>query len=165
MHMRERPYGGWLWILDMVTHEVSGFFRRSMGCMGLGLGKISGGAGESFLVTLDLRWIMAPKLDFGMTRGEGIKASRLVFRTYSVLPNLRKLPWHTIWISLVPLINEMLTFLEQLIIGRWISLLILQFVVFLKVGIVVRTTVVEYLPREGCSMFRSCSYVLVPLKN
>lgn len=101
MHMRERPYGGWLWILDMVTHEVSGFLGRSMGFMGLGLGKILGEAGESFLVTLDLRWVMAPKIDFGMMRGEGIIASRLFFRTYSVLPHLRKLPWHTIWISSV----------------------------------------------------------------
>jgi hypothetical protein len=32
--MRERPFGGWLWIINMATRRVGGVQMRSMGHMG-----------------------------------------------------------------------------------------------------------------------------------
>lgn len=49
---------------------------RSMGPMGWGFGKLSRGVGVSFLVILDLCWVMALKITFGITYGAGIKPSR-----------------------------------------------------------------------------------------
>jgi hypothetical protein len=40
--------------------------------LGWGYGRILGGVGGSFQVTLDLRWEMAPKLDFGTISDVGI---------------------------------------------------------------------------------------------
>jgi hypothetical protein len=122
MLMREGPYGGWLWVLNTAACRVGGVIMRSKGRMGWGFGKISGGARESFLAKLELRWVMARKLDSGLTCAVGIKPSRSLFHTCSVWPDLRKLSWQTIWISLVSLISGMLTFLEQVPIGWWISL-------------------------------------------
>jgi hypothetical protein len=76
MFMRERPYGGWLWILNMVARGVGGVLMRFMGRMGWGLWKNIRRGWGSFLVTLDLRLVMAPKLDSGMTCGVGIRPSR-----------------------------------------------------------------------------------------
>jgi len=61
--MRERPYGEWLWILNMTVLVVSGGF------------------GGNCLAILDLRWGMAPKFIFGMMFGVGLKLSRHLFWT------------------------------------------------------------------------------------
>jgi len=53
--MRERPNEGWLWILNMAVHGVSGVLMRSMSRMGWGSRKILGGSVENYLATLDLR--------------------------------------------------------------------------------------------------------------
>jgi hypothetical protein len=42
-------------------------------------GRISGEVGMSFLVILDLRSVMAPKLDYGMTCGVGIIPAMQLF--------------------------------------------------------------------------------------
>ena len=49
---------------------------RFMGCVEWGFRRISGEVRESFLVILDLRLVMAPGLDSGMTSGVGIRPSR-----------------------------------------------------------------------------------------
>jgi hypothetical protein len=43
----------------MVAHGVGSALMRFMGRLGWGYGKISRGAGESFLVIPELRWKMA----------------------------------------------------------------------------------------------------------
>jgi hypothetical protein len=45
MFMREKSCEGWQWILNMVVHGMDGVLMRFTGCMGLGYGRISGGAG------------------------------------------------------------------------------------------------------------------------
>jgi hypothetical protein len=55
---------------------VGSVLMRFMGRMEWGYGRISGGIGESFLLILDLRSMMALELDFGMTCGVGIRPSR-----------------------------------------------------------------------------------------
>jgi hypothetical protein len=76
MRERERPYGRWLWILNMAACGMGGVLIRFMGCMGWGYGTISEGVGRSFLIILDMRSMMYPKLDFGMTCDVGIMPSR-----------------------------------------------------------------------------------------
>jgi len=70
MFMRERPYGRWLWILNMAACGMGGVLIRFIG--------------QSFLIILDMRSMMAPKLDFGMTCDVGIMPSRQLCRTCSV---------------------------------------------------------------------------------
>jgi hypothetical protein len=79
--MRERSYGEWLWILNMIVRVVSGVLMRVMGCKGWGSGRILGGFGGNCLAILDLRWGMAPKFIFGMMFGVGLKLSRHLFWT------------------------------------------------------------------------------------
>jgi hypothetical protein len=117
MLMRERLYGGWLWILNMAVFGVSGVLTRFMGRMGWGSERILGGIG-SCLATLDLRWGMALKFVFGMMFDVGLKHLRHLFRTCLALPVLRMLMWRTIWSFLVPPVSGLLTFSERLMIGR-----------------------------------------------
>jgi hypothetical protein len=51
------------------------------------------------------------KIISDMMCGVRIKPSRSLFGTCQIWPNLRKLSWETVWISLMPLISEILTFL------------------------------------------------------
>jgi hypothetical protein len=52
----------------MVAHGVGSALTRFMGRLRWGYGKKSSGVGGSLLVILDLRWEVALRLDFGMTR-------------------------------------------------------------------------------------------------
>jgi hypothetical protein len=116
--MREEPYGGWLWILNMVALGVGGILMGFTGCMGWDFERISGGVGGSFLATLDLRRGLAPKFNSSMMFGVGIKLSRHLLWTCIALLILRMLLWQTIWRFLVPLINEILIFSKWFTIGR-----------------------------------------------
>jgi hypothetical protein len=61
----------------MATHSVSGFPMMFMGRIGWAFGKIlEAGGGGSFQVILDLRWGIAPRLNFNMTCGVGINPLR-----------------------------------------------------------------------------------------
>jgi hypothetical protein len=61
---------------NMETRGVGGVYLKFMCCLGWGYKKILRGPGMIFLITLDLRWVMIPKLDFGMMCGAAIKPSR-----------------------------------------------------------------------------------------
>jgi hypothetical protein len=54
MLMRERPYGGWKWNLNMAARGGGGGSNEVNGSYGNGLWKILG-VGHSFLVILDLK--------------------------------------------------------------------------------------------------------------
>jgi hypothetical protein len=62
--MRERPYGGWLWIPNMAVLVVGGVLMRFKGHMGWDSERILGGVGGSYLATLDLRWGDGSKICF-----------------------------------------------------------------------------------------------------
>jgi hypothetical protein len=66
MFMRERSYGGWLWIINMAACGVCGVQMRFMGHLGWGYERTSRGDIERFVVILDLTSVIAPKLDSGM---------------------------------------------------------------------------------------------------
>jgi hypothetical protein len=66
----------------MVAHWVGGAQMTSMGHTRWDFGKMSGGAVKSFLVILDLRWVIALKLDSSMRSSVGIKPSMSLFLTY-----------------------------------------------------------------------------------
>lgn len=72
MFVRERPYGRWLWILNMAAW-VGWCSNEVHGAYGVGLGRISGGFGGSFTVTLDLMLVMVLELNSGMMCGVGIR--------------------------------------------------------------------------------------------
>jgi hypothetical protein len=59
----------------MIASGMSGVQMRFMGRMRGDYEKISGGAGESFLVIRDLRWVMVTKLDLRMTCGAALKVA------------------------------------------------------------------------------------------
>jgi hypothetical protein len=96
---------------------VGSVLMRILGRMGWGFGRILG-VGGSCLATLDLIWGMAPKFVYGMMFGVGLNLSRHIFWNCLSLPVLRTLLWRTIWSFLVPPISGILTFSEQLMIGR-----------------------------------------------
>jgi hypothetical protein len=74
--LRERPFRGWLGTVHIAVLGEGGVPMRFMSCIGWGFGKISGGVVGSFLAILDLWWVMALKLSFGMTYGAGTKPLR-----------------------------------------------------------------------------------------
>ena len=76
MFVKYRPYGRWLLIVNMAAHAVAGVLMMFMGRMAWGFGRILGRGSGSFLVTLDLRSVMALGLDFCMTCGVVIRTSR-----------------------------------------------------------------------------------------
>jgi hypothetical protein len=80
-----------MWILNMATRDVGGVQKRSMSHMGWGFRRISRGAEGSFLLILDLRSMIAPKLDFDIMCGVGSMPSRQIFRICSVWPVVRML--------------------------------------------------------------------------
>jgi hypothetical protein len=121
MFMRERPYGGWLWILNLAVRRVDGVLMRFMGRLGWGFGRISGSFGGSFLVILDSRSVMTPNLDSGIMSSLD-KALKASFLDLVSLPLVRMLQWQIFWRFLVTLFSGMLTFLKWLTIGRWIPL-------------------------------------------
>jgi hypothetical protein len=82
MGLRERFSGEWWWPLTMEVHGKGGVLVSLLRCMGWVYGRILGGVGESFL---DLRWAMAPRLDFDMIFGAGIWPLRMSFQFYLVL--------------------------------------------------------------------------------
>jgi hypothetical protein len=53
---------------------------RSTGHMEWGFGRILRGVGESFLVSLYLRWVKAPKFNFGMVYSVGSSPQVWLFR-------------------------------------------------------------------------------------
>jgi hypothetical protein len=69
----------------MEVHGVDGVLVSLLGCMGWGYGRILGGVGGSSQVIPDLRWEMAPKLNFGVIYGVGIWLLRKYFQFYLVL--------------------------------------------------------------------------------
>jgi hypothetical protein len=68
-----------LWISNIAILEVGGVLMKFMSRLRWGPGRILGGARGSFLATLDLRWGMTPKFDYGMMFSVGIKLSRTYF--------------------------------------------------------------------------------------
>jgi hypothetical protein len=61
----------------MATHSVSGFPMMFMGRIGWAFVNIlDSGGGVIFQVILDLRWGIAPRLNFNMTCGVGINPLR-----------------------------------------------------------------------------------------
>lgn len=63
---RESLHGEQQWIVNMATCWVGGVLVRLMSHTGLGFGSLSERVGESSLYTLDSRWGIPLKLDFGM---------------------------------------------------------------------------------------------------
>jgi hypothetical protein len=79
--MRERPYGGRLCILNMAAHAAWGGWcsNEVHGAYEVGLwNNIKRGWGD-FFVILDLRLVMTPELDSGMTYGVGDHALNAAF--------------------------------------------------------------------------------------
>ena len=72
---------------------------------------------RGFFVILYLRSMMSSRLDSGMTCCVGIMPSRQLFQTCSFWPVVRILQWLIFWSFLVTLLNRILAFLEQLMIG------------------------------------------------
>jgi len=64
---------------------LGGVLMRFMGRLGWDYGKISEGAGRSFLVISGLRWEIDPRLDSGTTCVVGIEPLRNIFRFCKVL--------------------------------------------------------------------------------
>lgn len=96
---------------------------ESMGRMGWGFGNSLGGVGSSFLVLLDSRWEIAPRLVFCRTFGVRYYPLREHFRNCLALLALGMLPWKIIFSSLIALLSGTLILLERLMIGSWNSLL------------------------------------------
>ena len=69
--------------------------------MGLGYKRISRRVGSCFLVIPDLRWEIAPRLNYGMACGLRIRPLRKLFLIYMVLLALRMLLLEFIWSFLV----------------------------------------------------------------
>jgi hypothetical protein len=83
--LRKRFGGKWWWALNMETHGEDSVLVSLLGHMGWVYGIILGGVGGSFLVTPDLRWKIAPRLDSSMIFGLGIWPLRMSFQFYLVL--------------------------------------------------------------------------------
>jgi hypothetical protein len=66
--------------------------------------------GESFLFVLDLRSVIAPKLDYGITCIAGTRLSRQPIQNCPVWLVARMILWQIFWSSLFTLIDGMLTF-------------------------------------------------------
>jgi hypothetical protein len=56
----------------MAVSGVGGALMKSLGLMGWVSRNSLGGVGRSFLDLLDSRWVMAPRLVFGMMCGVGM---------------------------------------------------------------------------------------------
>jgi hypothetical protein len=69
----------------MEVHGEVGALGSLLGHKGGGCERILRGVGGSFQVILDLRWEMAPRLDFDMIYGVGILSLRKPFWIYLVL--------------------------------------------------------------------------------
>jgi hypothetical protein len=65
----------------MVVSGVGGALMESMGLMGWVFENSLGEVGRSFLDLLDLRWVTAPRLVFGMMCGVGSNPLRKRFRS------------------------------------------------------------------------------------
>jgi hypothetical protein len=72
MGLRERLARGWWWTLNTEMHREGGVLVSPSGSIGWVYGRILGVVGGSFVVILDLRWEMAPRLDYGVSIGIGI---------------------------------------------------------------------------------------------
>jgi hypothetical protein len=70
--LRERLGGEWWWILNMEALGEGGVLVSLLGLMRWVYGRILGGAESGSIITPDLKWEMAPRLDFGMIFGVGI---------------------------------------------------------------------------------------------
>jgi len=66
---RERLYGEWWWILNMIVNGASGVLMKLMGHMGLVFGNSLGGVGRNFRGFIDLKWVMVQMLKFDMMCG------------------------------------------------------------------------------------------------
>jgi hypothetical protein len=80
----------------MAARGVCGILMMFMSRIGWVFGITSGGVGRSFLVILDLRWVMTQKLNFGKASGVGIKPL-----SYSELLALRMLSSLIMWYFLI----------------------------------------------------------------
>jgi hypothetical protein len=86
MGLTERLGGEWWWwTLNLEVLEMGSVLMSLLGRMGWGYEGILRRVGGSFQVIPDLRWEMAPRLDYGMTYGVGTGPLRKPFKIYMVL--------------------------------------------------------------------------------